>query len=146
MAASTFSLNHRRRSQRYFYNTDFITTTGRLMNKFNIQRGFDMQLALNYRGPMDMPQGTRKAVWSADFGASKDVFEGRGTLTLSVRDVFNTRKWAMESFGENFYSNSEYRWSSTTITLNFNYRINQQKKRGGQQPGAEGGMEEGGEF
>lgn len=129
-----------------FYNTDFITTTGRLMNKFNIQRGFDMQLALNYRGPMDMPQGTRKAVWSADFGASKDVFEGRGTLTLSVRDVFNTRKWAMESFGENFYSNSEYRWSSTTITLNFNYRINQQKKRGGQQPGAEGGMDEGGEF
>lgn len=129
-----------------FYNTDYFTTTGRLMNKFNIQRGFDMQLALNYRGPMEMPQGTRKAIWSADLGASKDVFKGQGTLTLSVRDVFNTRKWAMESFGENFYSNSEYSWSSTTITLNFNYRINQQKKREASQGRGDGGMDEGGDF
>jgi len=128
------------------YNTDYYTTTGRLMNKFNIRRGFDIQLALNYRGPMDMPQGTRKAVWSADFGASKDVFKGQGTFTLSVRDIFNTRKWSMESYGENFYSNSEYSWSSTTITLNFNYRINQQKKRNGQPRGGDNGMEEGGDF
>jgi len=103
-----------------------------------------LQLSLYYRGPMDMPQGTRKAVWAADFGASKDILKGQGTLTLSVRDVFNTRKWAMESFGENFYSNSEFRWSNTTITLNFNYRINQQKKRSMPQGNGNsgGGMEE----
>lgn len=126
------------------YETDYFTSTGRIMNKFNIQRGFDLQLSLYYRGPMDMPQGTREAVWAADLGASKDILKGQGTLTLSVRDLFNTRKWAMESFGENFYSNSEFRWSNTTLTLNFNYRINQQKKRSMPQGNGNsgGGMEE----
>ncbi|MBU2557727.1 MAG: TonB-dependent receptor [Bacteroidetes bacterium] len=125
------------------YETDYYTLTGRLMSKFNIQRGFDMQLALNYRGPMDMPQGVRKATWSADFGASKDILKGQGTLTLSVRDIFSTRRWAFETFGEDFYSNSEFRWSTTTITLNFNYRINQQKKRNGQSRGDAPMMDDG---
>ncbi|MBG0783328.1 MAG: outer membrane beta-barrel protein, partial [Bacteroidales bacterium] len=128
------------------YNTDYITLTGRVMNKFTVQRGFDMQLSLNYRGPMDMPQGTRDATWSADFGASKDVFNGKGTLTLSVRDIFGTRRWAFETFAEDFYTNSEFRWSTTTITLNFNYRINQQKKKGSPDRGEGQQVDEGMEF
>ena len=129
------------------YNTDYITLTGRVMNKFTIQRGFDAQLSLNFRGPMDMPQGTRQATWSADFGASKDIFKGKGTLTLSVRDMFGTRRWAFETLTDDFYTNSEFRWSTTTITLNFNYRINQQKKKGAPEGGGDGQqMDEGMEF
>jgi len=127
------------------YSTDYITLSGRVMNKFTIKKGFDAQLSLNYRGPMDMPQGTRKAVWSADLGASKDVFDGKGTLTLSVRDMFGTRRWAFETFDESFYTNSEFRWSTTVVTLNFNYRINQQKKRGAERGGGQQ-MDEGMEF
>ena len=128
------------------YNTDYITLTGRVMNKFTVQRGFDVQLSLNYRGPMDMPQGTRQAIWSADFGASKDIFNGKGTLSLSIRDMFGTRRWAFETFAEDFYTNSEFRWSTTTITLNFNYRIKQQKKRGSSESRSGQQMDEGMEF
>jgi outer membrane receptor protein involved in Fe transport len=112
-----------------FYSTDNYTWTGRMTNRFNIKKGFDLQLSGNYMGKMNTPQGKRLPQWSVDMGASLDVLKNKGTLTLNVRDVFNTRSHAFETFGENFYSKVDFRWSSTTVTLNFNYRINQQKKR-----------------
>lgn len=111
------------------YNTDNYTWTGRMTNRFSVKKGFDLQLSGNYSGKMDTPQGKRLPEWSVDMGASLDVLKNKGTLTLNVRDVFNTRSHAFETFGENFYSKVDFRWSSTTVTLNFNYRINQQKKR-----------------
>ncbi len=115
-----------------FYETDNYSWWGRLQSKFTVAKSFDLQLAGNYRGKMSTPQGSRLPGYSVDLGLSKDVLSDRGTLTLNVRDVFNTRKHAMETFGPNFYSSSNFRWSTTTITLNFNYRINQQKKRNGE--------------
>lgn len=125
------------------YNTDYYTITGRINNKFNIQKGFDIQLSTNYMGPMDTPQGIRRASWTMDLGASKDLLKNKATLSLSVRDIFGTRRYSFETFGDTFYSDSEFRWGSTTLTLNFNYRINQQKKKSeGQRNGQS--MDEGG--
>lgn len=112
-----------------FYNTDNYTWTGRMTNRFSVKKGFDLQLSGNYSGKMDTPQGKRLPEWSVDMGASLDVLKNKGTLTLNVRDVFNTRSHAFETFGENFYSKVDFRWSSTVVTVNFNYRINQQKRR-----------------
>jgi outer membrane receptor protein involved in Fe transport len=121
--------------------TDSYSWSGRVSNRFIIQRGFDAQLSGNFRGPREMPQGKRKANWSVDAGLSKEVLKGNGTITLNVRDVFSTRKWAFETFGANYYTDSEFQWMPTTVTVNFNYRINQnqqqrrQQERRGQQNG-----------
>ena len=75
------------------------------------------------------------------------MLKGKGTLSLNVRDVLGTHSHAGESWGENFWQYSEGSWSKTTVTLNFNYRINQQQKR--QRPDEGGGnfeAEEGGEL
>ncbi len=122
------------------FKTDSYSWMGRINNRFTIKRGFELQLSGNYRGPREMPQGQRKASWSVDAGLSKEVLKGNGTITLNVRDAFGTRKWAFETFGFNYYSNSEFSWSPTTISLNFNYRINQNNRqqrdrRGSQQNG-----------
>ncbi len=111
------------------YDTDNYSWWGRIQSKFTIAKSFDLQLAGNYRGKMKMPQGNRLPAYSIDLGLSKDILQDKGTLTLNVRDVFNTRRHGFETFGENFYSKTDFKWSTTTITLNFNYRINQQKKR-----------------
>ncbi len=128
------------------YKTDYYTLTGRINNKLSIQKGFDVQVSANYMGPMDTPQGIRRASWTVDLGASKDMMKNKATLSLSIRDLFATRRYSFETFGDTFYSDSEFRWGTTTITLNFNYRINQQKKKGeggrnGQQIDDSGGME-----
>lgn len=112
------------------YKTDNYSWTSRLAGKYTIIKGFDTQLAFNYMGKMKTPQGNRLPSWFLDLGMAKDLLKNKATLTLNVRDVFNSRGHAFETFGHNFYSKSDFRWGSTTITLNFNYRINQQKKRG----------------
>ncbi|MDR0970396.1 MAG: outer membrane beta-barrel family protein [Lentimicrobiaceae bacterium] len=111
------------------YMTDYFGYGGRLVAKFNIMKGFDAQLSANYRGPRENPQGKSKADYWADLGVSKEVIKGKGTLTLNVRDVFGTRSFKNEVFDDNYYQKTEFTWSRTTITLNFNYRINQQKRQ-----------------
>ncbi len=111
------------------FKTDAYSMSGRVNNRFTVKRGFDIQLSGNYRGPREMPQGTRKASWSADAGMSLEVLKGNGTLTFNVRDVFGTRKWAFETFGPNYYSDAEFQWMPRTYTVNFNYRINQNQQR-----------------
>ncbi len=117
------------------YLTESFSWSGRISNRFTITRGFDMQLSSRFRGPREMPQGTREASWSIDAGLGKEVLNGNGTITLNVRDVFGTRKWAFETQLDHVYTQSEFQWRPTTITLNFNYRINQNQRRQQQRQG-----------
>ena len=57
--------------------------------------------------------------------------KNKGTITLSVRDLFNTRKRRYTSYGDDFYTQGEFQWSSREIKLTLNYRLNQKKKKDG---------------
>lgn len=99
----------------------------RQTSRFMFPKNFDIQLRGNYEAPQKTAQGTRKALYYADFSTSKDVFNGNGTLTFNVLDVFNSRKYRSITTGPNFYTegNSQYRRRQINLTLN--YRIRQLK-------------------
>ena len=80
-------------------------------------------------GPREEPLGYRDANYWCDFAASRDVFNKNATISLNIRDVFGSRQHGGESWGDNFWQYSESSWSTTSITLNFNYRINQQQQK-----------------
>ncbi len=128
------------------YVTDSYNTFARFVSKFRMKDICDIQITGRYMGPREEPLGYRKANYWCDFAASRDVFNKKGTISLNIRDVFGSRQHGGESWGDNFWQYSESSWSTTSVTLNFNYRINQQqnKKR---MPGGNGGGEgfEGGE-
>lgn len=130
------------------YTTDSYNTFARLVTKFRIKNVCDLQISGRYIGPRDEPLGRREADYWCDFAASRDVFNKNATISLNIRDVFGSRQNGGESWGDNFWQYSESSWSTTTVTLNFNYRINQQnqKKRTPSDGGSdayesEGGME-----
>jgi len=104
----------------------------------------DLQLRFNYRAPRETVQGRSEGIPSLDLGWSKDILQKQGTFTISVRDLFNSRRRAGTTIGENFFRESEFQWRARSITLALNYRINQKKKRGGGNRG--GGDFDGGEF
>ncbi len=122
------------------------TWTTRWTSRFSFWKDSDLQLRFNYRAPRETVQGRSNAIASMDIGWSKDILKKQGTLTLSVRDVFNSRRRKGVTIGENFYQESEFRWRARSINLAFNYRINQKKKRGGRPSGGGQGGGEGGEF
>jgi hypothetical protein len=66
-------------------------------------------------------------MYSIDLGLAKDVFKGKGTLTLNVRDLMNSRRRRAVVDIPDYYSSSDYLWRPRQINLTLNFRLNQQK-------------------
>jgi len=118
---------------------------GRAVSKFKIKNWFDFQLTAHVMGPHKEPLGMRKGNWWVDFALSKEILHGNGTITFNVRDLFNSRSWGGESWGDGFWQYNTSTWNRRSFSLNFNYRINQQKVKRNRLENEGGGDEGGGE-
>lgn len=108
--------------------SDTYAFTSRITSKMTILKKYDFQAGINYRAPQETPQGRNLSVYSVDLGLARDVLKGKGTITLSVQDLFNSRKWrSINDQTEGYYSESEFQWRSRSALLSFNYRLNQKK-------------------
>ncbi len=115
------------------------TLTGRLSNNFKVPKLFDAQVNINYRGPQNTTQGRRLAITVVDVGLSRDLLNKNGTLSLSVRDLFNQRKYRYITELDNFYEEGEFQWRrGPTVTMTFTYRLNQKKQRSRGSRGGDG--------
>ncbi|NNK90458.1 MAG: TonB-dependent receptor [Saprospiraceae bacterium] len=125
--------------------TDNITWNGRITARFTFWDS-DLQLRTNYRGARETSQGRRRGIASVDLGWSKDFINKKLTLTLSARDLFNSRKRNGFTLLDEYFSQSEFQWRARSLTLTASYRINQKKnrRRSGMNRG-NGGFEGGGE-
>jgi len=98
---------------------------GRLRLRWRIADGTNLQTSIRYSGPRNTTQGRRDGNYSFDSGFSQQLFDGRATLSLSVRDMFDSRDRLTIIEDPNFYSENRSRWSSRTFRLNFTYRFSQ---------------------
>ncbi|QSE96926.1 TonB-dependent receptor domain-containing protein [Fulvivirga lutea] len=115
---------------------DALTANFRLNSRIKLGT-VDIQVSGNYRAPENTVQGTRKSFYSMDLGANTDVFDDKGTITLSVRDVFNSRKWRGTLDTPTLVEESEFQWRARQITLSFTYRVNQKKPRRSRREGGD---------
>ncbi|MBU2914273.1 outer membrane beta-barrel family protein [Reichenbachiella agariperforans] len=111
------------------FDADARSYSARVNTKFDLPQDIDFQANLNYRGPQNTTQGKRLAFYTVDLGATRDFFDGKATLTASVQDLFNTRKYRNESADTGFESSSVFQWRSRQFILSFTYRLNQKKSR-----------------
>lgn len=129
------------------FSADTYTWFGRLSSRLTIKKKVDVQVNFNYRAPRNTTQGKEKSIWHIDPAASMEILKGNGTLTLSVRDLFNTRRRRHVTAGTNFYTEGDWQWRARQTTLTFSYRLNQKKQKNGRE-GRTGDFEggEGGDF
>ncbi|HNR05952.1 MAG TPA: outer membrane beta-barrel family protein [Saprospiraceae bacterium] len=99
----------------------------RQTSRFTLPRGLDIQLRANYEAPQRTAQGKRKALYFADLSVSKDLWKDKGTLNLSVLDVFNSRRMRIVSEGPNFFTEGNIRPRVRQVNLSLSYRIKQAK-------------------
>ena len=118
---------------------------GRVVSKFKVSNWFDLQLTAHIMGPHKEPLGMHKGNWWIDLAVSKEILHGNGTITFNVRDLFNSRSWGGESWGDGFWQYNTSTWNRRSFSLNFNYRINQQNMKRNRPGGDEGGEDSGGE-
>ncbi|MFN8354220.1 MAG: TonB-dependent receptor [Spirosomataceae bacterium] len=109
------------------YASDTYSWFARQTSRFNLGNTLDLQLRANYEAPQKLPQGSRKARFYIDLSCSKDIWQGKGTLTLNVTDVLNTRYIRTITEGSNFYSDDTFGMKARQINLTVSYRLNQSK-------------------
>ncbi|SFG96473.1 Outer membrane receptor proteins, mostly Fe transport [Algoriphagus hitonicola] len=105
-----------------FTNSGFSWNT-KLTQDFKLPYGFNFQLVGNYESPEIEAQGRDLSQYYVDASLQKGFMENRGSVTLSVRDVFDTRRWAgfalTNTFSQDFYSKRETRIALISARYSF---------------------------
>ncbi|GGE12782.1 TonB-dependent receptor domain-containing protein [Psychroflexus salis] len=97
----------------------------------NVILPWDIQWQTNafYRGPRENAQTKTDPIASLDLAFSKDILNEKATISLNVRDLFNSRVRDQFTVTPNFISDSEFQWRERQVTLTFVYRFNQPKDK-----------------
>jgi outer membrane receptor protein involved in Fe transport len=117
--------------------------TAKITSSTSIGKNLELQLNGNYRSPVITgigggggfhgggggSQGKTKEMYTLDLGLRYMVMNKKGTITLRVSDVFNTRQFITNSWGTNYTSYQENNHESRIVFLGFSYRINDYKQR-----------------
>ncbi|PRY09888.1 outer membrane receptor protein involved in Fe transport [Pontibacter ummariensis] len=107
-----------------------LTWSSRLNSTMTLWDDWQIQVNAFYRAPQATIQGRMEQLFSTDLGINKDVLDKRGTISLRVSDIFNTREWNFVSYEEGvFRSVSNNKRQSRIIYLGFTYRLNNEDNR-----------------
>jgi hypothetical protein len=72
---------------------------------------------------------------STDLAYSRPVLSNKGRLTLKISDLFNTRRFGIDTSGANFDKSFWYKRQSQAINLSLSYNFgdqsNNKQRRGG---------------
>ncbi|HEX6983108.1 MAG TPA: TonB-dependent receptor [Balneolaceae bacterium] len=116
--------------------SDTETFQGRLGIRWRIGDLWNFQYSARYRAPRETTQGQRAAMTMMNTGIARELFDGRATISLSVRDLLNSRNYQSTITDDGIpdtilYSHREFRWSSRSFSLNFTYHFGSNDNPGG---------------
>lgn len=105
-----------------------LTWFTRISSKINLPNKIDWQTNGTYNAPQSNAQGKSLGVASMNLAFSKDVLKDKGSITVNVNDVFNSRKRIYNTVIPNVVqSHSEMQWRVRQIMVSFTYRFNKKK-------------------
>jgi len=131
------------------YDRDYMSWFTRVSSRVSFTKTTQMQLRYFYRGPRETIQGERAGMYSVDLGLSQSLWDNNVTISFNVRDLLDTRKRAMETTTDTFYSDTEFQYHGRTFMLQLTWRFNQderQKRQSSEMNGMNGGFEDEGGF
>jgi outer membrane receptor protein involved in Fe transport len=94
-----------------------------LTNNFVLPYKITLQLRADYRAAEVMAQGRRNAMYGVDAGAKYDFPNKKASLSLNVRDLFNSRKWSMTTQGTTSIVDFQRYMQGQMGNLTFSYRF-----------------------
>lgn len=110
-------------------------------NTFTLPKGFQMELSGWYNAPAIWAGNwTTDEQWDVSAGVSKQLFNNRGNLKVSVSDIFLTNPWGGESDFGVLRMTGGGRWESRQVRVNFSYSFGNSQVKGARR--RKTGMEE----
>lgn len=105
------------------FTNDGFAWNAKLNQDFKLPLGINFQIAFSYESPEIQAQGRRLAVYFVDTSFQKSFLGNKGSVTLSIRDLFDTREYVGNSltstFSQDFLSKQETRIALLSARYNF---------------------------
>lgn len=93
------------------------------MSTMKFGEGWNIQLSGFYRAPEEFVQGRFSGFWYTDVAVRKSVLNNKGSITVNLRDVFDTREFLFNivdpSFEQERYRKRQSRFLFFTFTYKF---------------------------
>lgn len=105
-----------------------LSNMARLNSTFRIDKTLSMQLQGFYRGGQKTATSKTDPMYAVNFGASKTIWKGDGTITFNIQDIFNTRNRTVYAFTDDFDSRSYMQWMPRQASISLTYRFKQGEK------------------
>ncbi|MDX2431743.1 MAG: outer membrane beta-barrel family protein, partial [Bacteroides sp.] len=99
------------------------TWDAKLINSFKVGKNLQVQLTAVYYAPKNIPQGEQLSRSSIDFGITQKVFKGKGEVSFSASDIFNTFGIRQEIYGDGFSAIYENYYETQIFRLGIKYRF-----------------------
>lgn len=104
-----------------------------------LSKALSVQVTGNYMAPREQPQGTFRGMSGVDFGFKYDFKGSKWTLNGSLTDIFDTRDFRVDNYGEGFrvefLRKRESRVGSFTLSYRFGKAEQSRDRRRGSRPG-----------
>ena len=110
------------------FNGSGVSTRSRLTSSFKLDKTLSFQLQGFFRGATKTEFQHRKEMYAINFGASKTIWDGNGTLAFNVQDIFNTRAMQATTFTANSTRDSYMQWQPRQFAMSLTYRFKQGEK------------------
>ncbi len=107
--------------------SDGVNWSANLTGNIQFPKNLFAQFQTSYNGPRITSQGRSVEVFVMDIGLRKDLLKSRAaSLSLNVRDVFNTRKFGSTTNTDFFNQDFQRRMLGRMGTLTLSYRFGKQ--------------------
>lgn len=104
------------------------STRLRLNTTFRLDKTLSVQLQGFYRGGQKTVSQDRKDMYAVNFGASKTIWKGDGTIAFNIQDIFNTRAMESISYSNDNTRNNYMQWQPRQFSISLTYRFKQGEK------------------
>lgn len=94
-----------------------------LSNTFKLPIKLDAELSFNYNSKQKQLFQTQNDNFYTNLGLKKILFKNRISLNLSIRDLFNSRKYSYTTNQVEFYRNQNARWGGRQINLGISIKL-----------------------
>ena len=84
----------------------------------------ELQLILTYNSPVTLPQFKLGEIYYADIAVKRNFFDKKMVLSLTLSDIFNTRKWIVYSENNVFRLNNSSKNDTRVFWIGITYNIN----------------------
>ncbi|MGI6410469.1 MAG: outer membrane beta-barrel protein [Bacteroidales bacterium] len=105
-------------------NTNNIAWTGNLKTIIKPEKRTEIQLLINYKSPIQLPQFNVSEIYNADFAIKRTFFDNKLSVSLSLTDIFNTYYWKINSNNSIYKLNNDSKSQTRILWIGLTYNFN----------------------